>query len=109
MREAAAVMFMPVATLPVKEIRPTSLCSARRAPVSRSPVTRLNTPLGSPRSARSSVKSKALSGVASLDLTTMVLPATRAGAILQAIRKNGKFHGRMPANTLSPEPQRQES
>ncbi|MNI77327.1 hypothetical protein D3C73_1336120 [compost metagenome] len=38
-------------------------------------------------------------GVSSLGLITMVLPVTNAGAALRAIRKNGKFHGRMPTTT----------
>ena len=43
----------------------------------------------------------ALFGVNSLGLMTMVLPVKRAGAILRAMRKNGKFHGRMPVVTPS--------
>src|SRR5256885_3804446 len=39
--------------------------------------------------------------VSSLGLMTMVLPVSRAGAILRAIRKKGKFQGRMPATTPS--------
>jgi len=40
-----------------------------------------------------------LLGVSLLGLMTMVLPVTKAGAILRTIRKNGKFQGRMPAIT----------
>ncbi|MNE89853.1 hypothetical protein D3C80_1873080 [compost metagenome] len=29
----------------------------------------------------------------------MVFPANNAGAILRAIKKNGKFHGKIPATT----------
>jgi len=59
----------------------------------------LNTPLGRLDLATSSANRKAFSGVSLLGLMTMVLPVTRAGAILRAIRKNGKFQGRMPAMT----------
>ncbi len=93
------MMRMPVSTLPVKLTSPTSLCDDSVAPVWRPPLTRLKTPAGRSVSATSSAKSKALSGVSSLGLTTMVLPVTSAGAILRAIRKNGKFQGRMPAVT----------
>ena len=41
----------------------------------------------------------ALCGVSSLGLITMVLPVTSAGATLRAIRKKGKFQGRMPPIT----------
>lgn len=50
------------------------------------PETMLNTPLGRPTSSASSAKMKALSGVSSLGLMTMVLPATSAGASLRPIR-----------------------
>ena len=41
----------------------------------------------------------ALIGESTLGFTTMVLPVTNAGAILRAIKKKGKFHGRMPVVT----------
>ena len=74
------------------------VCRQQRAALA-SAVTRLNAPFGRSHSASNSVKSKALSGVSSLDLITMVLPVTNAGAILRAIRKNGKFQGRISATT----------
>ncbi|MNP84899.1 hypothetical protein D3C76_1844150 [compost metagenome] len=40
-------------------------------------------------------------GVNSLGLITMVLPVSSAGPSLRAIRKNGKFHGRIPVVTPS--------
>ena len=54
------------------------------------------TPAGRPAAASSSQNLTALCGVSSLGLMTIVLPVTRAGAALRAIRKNGKFQGRMP-------------
>ena len=48
-----------------------------------------------------SAKAMALLGVNSLGLMTMVFPVIRAGASLRAIRKNGKFHGRIPVVTPS--------
>ena len=41
----------------------------------------------------------ALCGVSSLGLMTMVLPVTSAGAAFLAMRKNGKFQGRIPPIT----------
>jgi hypothetical protein len=46
-------------------------------------------------------KAMALLGVNSLGLMTMVFPVISAGASLRAIRKNGKFHGRIPVVTPS--------
>ena len=63
------------------------------------PETTLNTPGGRSVCATISANSDALFGVSSLGLMTIVLPVTSAGAILRAIRKNGKFHGRMPPIT----------
>ena len=56
-------------------------------------------PGGRSHSASSSQNLTALCGVSSLGLMTIVLPVTSAGAALRAIRKNGKFQGRMPPIT----------
>ncbi|MND68659.1 hypothetical protein D3C80_601150 [compost metagenome] len=98
---AAAMIREPVSTLPVKLIMSTPLCELKAAPTWPSPQTTLNTPGGRSVSATSRANSKQLFGVSSLGLMTMVLPVSRAGAILRAIRKNGKFHGRIPATTPS--------
>ena len=42
---------------------------------------------------------KALFDVSSLGLITTALPVIKAGATFLAIRKKGKFHGRIPATT----------
>jgi hypothetical protein len=57
-------------------------CSTSARPVSRSPVTTLSTPAGRNSAAISAISS-AVSGVVSLGLRTMVLPAASAGAIFQ--------------------------
>ena len=59
----------------------------------------LNTPGGSSVSVTRRANRAALLGVSSEGLITMVLPVISAGASLRAIRKNGKFQGRMPATT----------
>ncbi|MNR06596.1 hypothetical protein D3C85_1226710 [compost metagenome] len=99
---AAAMIREPVPTLPVKLIRsmPAWLVSTLPAPAP-VPLTTLNTPGGRSVSATSLANSKQLIGVSSLGLMTMVLPVISAGAILRAMRKNGKFHGKMPATTPS--------
>ena len=55
-------------------------CSTTRRPVSRSPVTTLNVPAGRNSEAISAIRS-VVSGVVSLGLRTIVLPAASAGAI----------------------------
>ncbi len=53
----------------------------------------LSTPGGSPASAASSAKSRAVSGVVSAGFSTTVLPVASAGATFQASIIIGKFHG----------------
>ena len=97
---AAAMIRAPVSTLPVKLIRSTPVCVVNVLPTFPPvPHTTLNTPSGRSVSATNLVNSKQLFGVSSLGLITMVFPVTKAGAIFRAIRKNGKFHGRIPATT----------
>ena len=50
--------------------------------------------------AQSSAMRAQVSGVTSEDLTTTVLPVTKAGASFRAITKTGKFQGQIP--TLTP-------
>jgi hypothetical protein len=63
------------------------------------PGTTLTTPSGTPASAQSLASSTALHGVCSAGLSTIVLPAARAGASFQAAFWIGKFQGMMPAQT----------
>ncbi len=58
-----------------------------------SPLTRLNTPAGTPAACMISAKIQALKGAISLGLSTMVLPVASAGKTLQAIWLSGQFHG----------------
>ena len=53
------------------------------------PVTRLNTPAGSPASSMISARMNALSGATSLGLSTTVQPAPMAGATFATIWCNG--------------------
>ena len=51
------------------------------------------TPGGKPTSAISSARRRELSGVSSEALSTVVLPAARAGPSFQLVNISGKFHG----------------
>src|SRR3954454_14156685 len=57
------------------------------------PMTRLNTPAGTPAFARISVSAHAHPGVHCAGLNTTVLPNASAGAIFHAGMAIGKFHG----------------
>ncbi|MCY1396290.1 hypothetical protein D3C76_1390490 [compost metagenome] len=99
-REAACMIRRPVGTLPVKASLSTSGCSANGAPASGPrPVTRLNTPSGSPTSWMMAASSSALSGVSSEGLSTRVQPAASAGATFHAAISSGKFHGMIAPTT----------
>src|ERR1700712_1652950 len=84
----------PARVEPVNEIMSISGCSLMAAPTSGPrPLTRLNTPLGTPASWRISAKISADDGVNSDGFKIMVQPAASAGATLQAIWFSGQFHG----------------
>ena len=84
----------------MKLILRTSSCVVSSGPISSGwPVTTLKTPGGTPASAASSASAKAVSGVCSAGLTTMVHPAASAGAALRVIMAAGKFQGVMAAQT----------
>ncbi len=98
--DAASIIFIPVGTLPVKLTMPTFSFPAKAFPISEpEPDTKLNTPFGKPISSTNLANSKALFGVSELGLITIVFPVTSAGASFLAIRKNGKFQGKIPAAT----------
>ncbi|MPM66562.1 hypothetical protein SDC9_113472 [bioreactor metagenome] len=96
---AAAMIADPTGTEPVKLTISTRGSADICSPIAPDPASMLNTPLGSPTSAATFANSKALIGVTDAGLITHVLPVTKAGASLRAMRKNGKFHGRMPTAT----------
>ncbi len=79
---AALVMtFLPVATPPVKDTLAMRGCSVISDPTPAPlPVSTLNTPSGSPASLKISASFSALSGVTSLGLKIIALPAVNAGA-----------------------------
>ena len=64
-----------------------------------SPLTRLNTPGGTPASSRISAKISAEIGDTSLGLSTIVQPAASAAATLQPTWFIGQFHGVISAHT----------
>src|SRR3546814_14270242 len=96
---AARAICLPVSTEPVKVILPTFGRATNGAPHSGpKPDSILATPAGNTWFIISMMR-KAANGASSADLTTTVLPAASAGAILNAIRINGAFQGRMAPTT----------
>ena len=84
----------PARVEPVKDIMSTSGCWLSAVPTpGPSPLTRLNTPAGTPAASRISAKIIASNGAISLGLSTIVQPAARAGATLTAIWFIGQFQG----------------
>ncbi|MCO5557596.1 hypothetical protein L7F22_011162 [Adiantum nelumboides] len=78
------MIFWPVDRPPVKLTMSTSGCSVSGAPTDGpSPSTMFTTPAGTPTSSHSSTSTIEVSGVTSLGLITMVLPAAIAGATFQ--------------------------
>src|SRR3546814_2920586 len=86
------MILRPVSVEPVKVIFATSWCATSRAPASLPPDRILTTPDGT-TSAHSSPRRSVVSGVVGAVLTTTVLPAASAGAILLAAMRTGAFHG----------------
>ncbi|MNI65543.1 hypothetical protein D3C73_1210550 [compost metagenome] len=75
---------IPAPVEPVNDTMSMSGCRAIPSPtVGPSPLTRLNTPWGTPARCRISARYIADSGALSLGLSTMVQPAARAGPTLQ--------------------------
>lgn len=68
-------------------------CRARWAPASPNPETILTTPSGKPAYLINSATLKAVRGVCSAVLTTVVHPAARAGPNFQQSMSSGKFQG----------------
>ncbi|MCY1312978.1 hypothetical protein D9M70_634580 [compost metagenome] len=94
-------MCEPTGVEPVKAILAMRLLVARASPASLpKPCTTLSTPAGS-RSPISSSSTVMPSGVCSAGLSTMQLPAARAGASFQAAISSGKFHGMICPTTPS--------
>ena len=88
--EASSDTRLPARVEPVNETMSTPGWEAMASPTTGpNPVTRLNTPAGSPTCSKISASTKALSGATSLGLSTTVHPAARAGATLAAIWWSG--------------------
>ena len=96
LRNGAALpkISCPVLLSPVNEISGTSGCFTSASPASSPrPLTRLNTPSGSPASSKMPAHNDADSGVNSAGLSTTVLPVAKAGPSFQDSSMNGVFHG----------------
>ena len=97
---AARATSTPARVEPVNDTMSTSGWADSGAPtLTPSPWTRLNTPAGTPASSRISAKTMAFKGATSDGFRTIVQPAARAGATLQAIWLSGQFHGVISAHT----------
>ena len=87
---ATWVTRLPARVDPVNETMSTSGWAAMASPTTGpTPVTRLNTPGGSPTESMISARMKALSGATSLGLSTTVQPAASAGPTLAMIWCSG--------------------
>ena len=82
----------------MNEIFLMSGCEVIHEPSSLPPLTTLSTPAGS-AACNTSPSCRVESGVNGEGLSTMVLPASSAGAILDIAIITGKFHGVIPATT----------
>src|SRR3569832_925734 len=97
---AARATAMPARVEPVNDIMSMPGCEDIASPtVGPSPLTRLNTPGGTPASCSTSANSIAFIGATSDGLSTTVQPAASAGATLQTIWLIGQFHGVMSPQT----------
>ena len=91
---AARAISIPARVDPVNETMSIPGCAAIAAPTpGPSPLTRLNTPGGTPASCRTCANSIALTAEYSLGFSTIVQPAASAGAIFTTIWLIGQFQG----------------
>jgi hypothetical protein len=97
---APCITARPPPTLPIKPILATRGCATSAAPVSRPPVTTLNTPGGN-TSDQSSASRSADSGVCSAGLTISTLPAASGAPHLPATKSSGWLNAPMRATTPS--------
>ena len=98
-RPALAPISRPTSVEPVNATLSTSACSTSAAPVLPSPVSTFSTPGGKPTSSASSPRRRAVSGVCSAGLSTIVQPVASAGEIFHAAISSGKFQGMICAHT----------
>ena len=97
---AALATAMPARVEPVNDIMSMPGCDDIASPtVGPSPLTRLNTPGGTPASCSTSANSMAFIGATSEGFRMTVQPAASAGATLQTIWLIGQFHGVMKPHT----------
>jgi len=97
---AAAMILCPALTEPVTLTMSVWALSAIALPTTLPlPVTILITPAGNPLSSTTWANSQQFSGVSCEGFSTMVHPAMSDAPAFRAMRKNGKFHGSIPATT----------
>ena len=97
---AAFITSCPAVKLPVKLTNPTLGLEANLFPTTDPrPWTMFKIPLGKSTSTQISAKISALIGVNWLGFNTIVFPVSKAGAAFLAIKKNGKFQGKIPVVT----------
>ena len=97
---AAFMMLSPAPTEPVTLAMSIFGLPANALPTTEPlPVTTLNRPAGRPTLSTTSANTVQFSGVSWAGLITIEQPAISAAPALRAMRKNGKFHGRIPATT----------
>ena len=97
---AFSIILEPVGPDPVNDIMRTLGCSDKGFPTpAPSPLTRLNTPLGTPTLSKISAKITAANGVSSDGLSTTGLPAANAAANFNDVWFVGKFHGVIKPDT----------
>ena len=97
---AAFMMLSPAPTEPVTLTISIFGDAARALPITEPlPVTTLKSPFGNPVSSTTFANSQQFSGVSCAGFITIEQPAIRAAPALRAMRKNGKFQGRIPATT----------
>src|SRR5256884_9668311 len=92
--------FIPTALDPVKTNPSTSGWSRSSCPtVAPGPVTKLNTPAGSPASRRVSARRRPMNGVSLAGLKTTVLPVISAPVDIPAAIARGELNGATTAQT----------
>ena len=97
---APLAISMPARVEPVKDTKSTFGWVAIVVPTpGPSPLTRLNTPFGTPASCRISARIMASKGASSEGFKIMVQPVAKAGATLQLTWFIGQFHGVIKAHT----------
>src|SRR5699024_9895922 len=93
-------MLVPTFLEPVNEIKPTSLFSTKKSPISlESPGIQFTTPFGSPASSNTSINLYEITGVFDDGFNNTVLPVTTGATVVPAIIAYAKFQGEITTET----------